>query len=139
DLFEKTAGISGEDNNPFCGRRPSAYPTRPKKKTTILQRVESATTNLGLSPFMIASASLSDAYEDPVGQQINACLYCGFCERFGCEYGAKTSAEITVVPTARETGNYGIKFNANGVEIMKEGDRVTGLRYYDTETFEEFI
>lgn len=109
------------------------------KKTPILQRFETAATNLGLSPFMMPSANLSEAYENPDGQQINACQYCGFCERFGCEYGAKTSPEITVVPAARETGNYEIKFNANVVEVMKEGDRVTGVRYYDTETFEEFI
>lgn len=139
DRFEKTAGISGEDNNPFWGKRSSPYPTPAMKKTPILQRFETAATNLGLSPFMMPSANLSEAYENPDGQQINACQYCGFCERFGCEYGAKTSPEITVVPTARETGNYEIKFNANVVEIMKEGDRVTGVRYYDTETFEEFI
>ncbi|MDN3439553.1 GMC family oxidoreductase [Planococcus sp. APC 3900] len=139
DRFEKTAGISGEDNNPFWGKRSSPYPTPPMKKTPILQRFETATTNLGLSPFMMPSANLSEAYENPDGQQINACQYCGFCERFGCEYGAKTSPEITVVPAAKETGNYEIKFNANVVEIMKEGDRVTGVRYFDTETFEEFI
>ncbi|MGH2318940.1 GMC family oxidoreductase [Planococcus sp. SE5232] len=139
DRFEKTAGISGENNNPFAGERSSDYPTPPMKKTPLLQRFETATSNLGLSPFMLPSANLSEAYENPDGQQINACQYCGFCERFGCEYGAKTSPEITVVPAARETGNYEIKFNANVVEIMKEGDRVTGVRYYDTETFEEFI
>ena len=139
DRFEKTAGISGEDNNPFWGQRSSPYPTPPMKKTPLLQRFETAASNLGLSPFMMPSANLSEAYENPDGQQINACQYCGFCERFGCEYGAKTSPEITVVPAARETGNYEIKFNANVVEVMKEGDRVTGVRYYDTETFEEFI
>lgn len=139
DRFEKTAGISGEDNNPFWGQRSSPYPTPPMKKTPLLQRFETATSNLGLSPFMLPSANLSEAYENPDGQQINACQYCGFCERFGCEYGAKTSPEITVVPAARETGNYEIRFNANVVEVMKEGDRVTGVRYYDTETFEEFI
>ena len=139
DRFEKTAGISGEDINPFWGQRSSPYPTPPMKKTPLLQRFETATSNLGLSPFMMPSANLSEAYENPDGQQINACQYCGFCERFGCEYGAKTSPEITVVPAARETGNYEIRFNANVVEVMKEGDRVTGVRYYDTETFEEFI
>lgn len=139
DRFEKTAGISGEDKNPFWGKRSSGYPTPPMKKTEILQKFETATTDLGYSPFMMPSANLSEPYENPDGQQINACQYCGFCERFGCEYGAKTSPEITVVPVARETGNYEIKFNANVVEILKEGDKVTGVRYFDTVTFEEFI
>lgn len=139
DRFEKTAGISGEDKNPFWGKRSSEYPTPPMKKTAILKKFETATTNLGYSPFMMPSANLSEPYENPDGQQINACQYCGFCERFGCEYGAKSSPEITVVPAARETGNYEIKFNANVVEVMKEGDKVTGVRYIDTVTFEEFI
>ena len=139
DRFEKTAGISGEDKNPFWGKRSNDYPTPPMKKTPILKKFETATTNLGYSPFMMPSANLSEPYENPDGQKINACQYCGFCERFGCEYGAKTSPEITVVPAARETGNYEIKFNANVVEVLKEGDKVTGVRYFDTVTFEEFI
>lgn len=139
DRFEKIAGISGENNNPFAGERSSDYPTPPMKKTPLLKKFETATTNLGYSPFMMPSANLSEPYENPDGQKINACQYCGFCERFGCEYGAKTSPEITVVPAARETGNYEIKFNANVVEVLKEGDKVTGVRYFDTVTFEEFI
>ena len=139
DRFEKTAGISGENTNPFAGERSSEYPTPPMKKTPLLQRFETATSNLGFSPFMMPSANLSEAYENPDGQTINACQYCGFCERFGCEYGAKTSPEVTVVPAAKATGNYEIKFNANVVEVIKEGDRVTGVRYFDTVTFEEFI
>ena len=49
---------------------------------------------------MVPSANLSEVYKNPDGETINACQYCGFCERFGCEYGAKSSAEVTVVPTA---------------------------------------
>ncbi|MFP3358313.1 MULTISPECIES: GMC family oxidoreductase [Caryophanaceae] len=139
DKFEKTAGISGEDKNPFWGKRSSDYPTPPMKKTPLLSKFETATSNLGYTPFMLPSANLSEAYENPDGQQIAACQYCGFCERFGCEYGAKTSPEITVVPAARATGNYDIRFGANVVEVLKEGDRVTGVRFIDTVTFEEFI
>lgn len=139
DRFEKTAGISGEDKNPFWGKRSSDYPTPPMKKTPILTKFETATTNLGYTPFMIPSANLSESYENPDGQTIGACQYCGFCERFGCEYGAKSSPEITVVPAARETGNYEVRFNANVVEVLKEGDKVTGVRYFDTITLEEFI
>lgn len=139
DRFEKTAGISGEDKNPFWGQRSTEYATPPMKKTPVLERFETATSNLGYSPFMMPSANLSETYENPDGATIAACQYCGFCERFGCEYGAKSSPEITVIPTAQETGNYEIRFNANVVEIMKEGDRATGVRYIDTETFEEFI
>lgn len=139
DKFEKTAGISGEDTNPFWGKRSNPFPTPPMKKTPVLNRFEEATKNLGYHPFMLPSANLSEAYTNPDGQKINACQYCGFCERFGCEYGAKTSAEITVVPTALKTGNFDIRFHSNVVEVLKQGNKVTGVRFIDTVTGEEFI
>lgn len=139
DKFEKTAGISGEDKNPNWGKRSAKYPTPPMKKTQILKKFESATSKLGYHPFMMPSANLSEFYTNPDGAQITACQYCGFCERFGCEYGAKTSPEITVVPTARKTGNFEIKFQANVVEVLKSGNKVKGVRYVDTLSGEEFI
>ncbi|MFJ8236547.1 GMC family oxidoreductase [Ureibacillus sp. NPDC094379] len=137
--FEYTAGISGEDTNPFWGKRSKPFPTPPMKKTPILEKFEKATTNLGYHPFMLPSANLSEPYENPDGSTIAACQYCGFCERFGCEYGAKSSAEITVVPTALKTGNFDIRYHSNVVEILKKGNKVTGVRFYDTVTGEEFI
>lgn len=139
DKFEKMAGISGENTNPFAGKRSSDYPTPPMVRTPILKKFETAATSLGYHPFMLPSANLSQVYENPDGQTINACQYCGFCERFGCEYGAKTSAEVTVIPTAMKTGNYDVTFHANVVEVLKAGNKVTGVRYIDTQTGEEFI
>lgn len=136
--YEQTIGLSGEDKNPFLKRK-DPFPTPPMKRTPILKKFEKATTELGYSPFMLPSANLSEAYTNPDGQAINACQYCGFCERFGCEYGAKSSPEITVVPTAMKTGNYETRFHANVVEVMKNGNKVTGVRYMDTLSGEEFI
>ncbi|MFD1928871.1 GMC family oxidoreductase [Sporosarcina siberiensis] len=139
DKFEKTAGISGEDKNPFAGKRANGFPTPPMVKTPILKKFEKATSDLGYTPFMLPSANLSESYKNPDGQTIAACQYCGFCERFGCEYGAKTSPEITVIPTALKTGNYEVRFHANVVEVMKEGNKTTGVRYIDTQSGEEFF
>ncbi|WP_303968841.1 GMC family oxidoreductase [Sporosarcina ureae] len=139
DTFEKTLGLSGEDTNPFWGKRSSDFPTPPLKKTPILKKFETATKDLGFHPYMVPSANLSEAYENPDGSKLNACQYCGFCERFGCEYGAKASPEVTVVPAAMKTGNYDVTFNANVVEVLKQGDKTTGVRYIDTITGEEFI
>ncbi|CAM3239030.1 GMC family oxidoreductase [Filibacter tadaridae] len=139
DKFEKTAGISGEDTNPFWGKRSSDYPNPPMKKTPLLKKFEKASNSLGYDPFMVPSANLSQSYENPDGETIAACQYCGFCERFGCEYGAKTSPEITVVPTARKTGNYDVRFHANVIEVLKQGNKVTGVKYIDRQTGEEFI
>ncbi len=139
DKFEKTTGISGDDKNPFAGKRSSAYPTPPMKMTPMLQQFEKATKNLKLSPYMVPSANISEVYKNPDGETINACQYCGFCERFGCEYGAKSSAEITVIPTALKTGNFDLRYNSNVVEILKQGNKATGVRYIDTISGEEFI
>ncbi|MFX3674966.1 MAG: GMC family oxidoreductase [Paenisporosarcina sp.] len=136
--FEQTIGLSGEDKNPFLKRK-DPFPTPPMKRTPILKKFEKATTNLGYSPFMLPSANLSESYKNPDGETINACQYCGFCERFGCEYGAKSSPEITVVPTARKTGNFETRFHANVVEVIKSGNKVTGVKYLDTISGEEFI
>ncbi|MBB4824935.1 gluconate 2-dehydrogenase alpha chain [Sporosarcina luteola] len=139
DRFEKTMGLSGEDTNPFWGKRSSDFPTPPMKKTPLLQKFEKAAKDLGYHPYMVPSANLSQPYENPDGSQINACQYCGFCERFGCEYGAKASPEVTVIPAAKKTGNYDIIFNANVVEVLKKGNKTTGVRYIDTQTGEEVI
>lgn len=139
DKFEKTVGLSGEDKNPFWGKRSSDFPTPPMKKTPLLKMFEKATSDLGYHPYMVPSANLSEAYENPDGAKIAACEYCGFCERFGCEYGAKSSPNVTVIPTALETGNYDVTFDANVIEILKEGNKVKGVRYIDTQTGEEFI
>lgn len=139
DKFEKTAGISGDDKNTFSGKRSNPYPTPPMKKTPMLAQFEKAATNLKLTPYMVPSANVSEVYKNPDGETINACQYCGFCERFGCEYGAKSSAEITVVPTALKTGNFDLRFNSNVVEILKQGNKATGVRYIDTVSGEEFI
>lgn len=136
--FEQTIGLSGEDKNPFLKRK-DPFPTPPMKRTPILKKFEKATKDLGYSPFMLPSANLSEPYTNPDGESINACQYCGFCERYGCEYGAKSSAEITVIPTARKTGNFETRFRANVVEVIKSGNKVTGVRYINTLSGEEFI
>ena len=69
------------------------------EETPHLQRFE-ATEKMGYKPFMLPAATISESYTNPDGETINGCEYCGFCERFGCEYGAKASPEVTVVPTA---------------------------------------
>ncbi len=136
--FEQTAGISGEEN-PMGAPRKHDYPTGPMKSSPILDRFKKATKNMKLHPFQLPSANLSEQYENPDDETINACQYCGFCERFGCEYGAKSSPNITVIPTAKKTGNFELRTDSNVVEVLHEGDRATGVRYVDVKTGEKFI
>lgn len=136
--FEETTGISGEAGE-MDPPRSNDYPTPPMTETRITRMFKEAASNLGLHPTHIPSANLSENYENPDGQTIAQCQYCGFCERFGCEYGAKSSPNITVIPTAQETGNYEIRTHSDVTEIMYEDGQATGVRYVDLQTGEEFI
>lgn len=141
NTFEKTAGISGEEN-PLGGHRSEPYPTPPMLKSKTLKMFEEAAKGLELDPIMMPSANLSEQYENPDGQTINACQYCAFCERFGCEYGAKSSPEVTVIPKAQESDDFTLRLNANVVEIITDEDddsKVSGVKFVDTITGEEFI
>lgn len=137
DTFEKTMGISGEED-PLAAPRSSPYPTPPLKKTAVMRLFEEATKKLGYHPFVIPGGTLSEKYENPDGQVINACQYCSFCERFGCDFGAKADPVITVIPTAKETGNFELRTHSEVKRVLYEGDKATGVLYVNTLTGEEY-
>lgn len=139
DKFEKTAGISGEAKNPFSGKRSNDYPQEPLQNTPILSKFEQTTKKMGYNPYRMPAANSSGSYTNPDGETLNPCQYCAYCERFGCEYGAKASPINTVIPAALKTGNYKIRPNANVIEILKKGNKVIGVKYVDTQTLEEYI
>lgn len=149
--FEKLCGISGaagniegeiqDQGNPFEGPRLEDYPTPPMKTTPPLERFMDAAADLGYHPFMAPSANLSEAYTNPQGVSRGACQYCGFCERFGCEWGAKADPTVTVLPVAKETGNYELRTQSEVRRLLydpQEG-RVTGVLYVDTVTGETYV
>ncbi|MFD2830065.1 GMC family oxidoreductase [Corticicoccus populi] len=141
DRMDQTCGISGEEN-PLGGHRSNPFPTPPMMETPILKKFKDATLGMGLHTHMLPSANLSEQYTNPDGQTLSPCQYCGFCERFACEYNAKSTPETTVIPTALETGNFEIRTNANVVEIITDEDDdslVSGVRFVDVRTGEEYI
>lgn len=79
DRFEKTAGISGEEN-PIGPKRSDKYPTPPMKDTTAIRLFKKATKELGYHPYHMPSANVTETYENPDGETINACMYCAFCD-----------------------------------------------------------
>lgn len=101
DKFEKTTGISGEEN-PLAGKRSNPYPTPPMLHTPSMKMFADAAKNLKLNPYTVPSANLSESYTNPDGISRAACQYCGYCERFGCEYGAKADPVVTVIPVAKK-------------------------------------
>ncbi|MFD2830368.1 GMC family oxidoreductase [Corticicoccus populi] len=138
EKYELTSGVSGEQN-PLAPERNIPFPTPPMLMTPLLQRFTDACENVGLHPFRLPSSNLSEEYTNPDGQTIAACQYCGFCERFGCEWGAKASPITTTIPAAKEHDNFELRTFANVVEITKEDDEVTGVTFVDTRSHEEFF
>src|SRR5699024_215305 len=137
DKFEQMAGISGEEN-PLHGKRSNPYPNPPMKTTPIINLFKETTKNMGYHPVHTPSANISQDYVNPDGQKLSACEYCAFCERFGCEYGAKADPTVTVIPVAQETGNFDLRTHSNVTEVLYDGEKVSGVIYVDTQTGEKF-
>ena len=151
DKFERTAGIGGKagnlqgkiepGGNPFEGPRQSEYPNPPMKRSQLGDLFQNASQSLGYHPFPGPSANMTQAYTNPDGQSLGACMYCGFCERFGCDYNAKASPNNTVLPTALATGKFGVRHNANVVRVNLDssGKRAVSVTYIDLITGEEVV
>jgi gluconate 2-dehydrogenase alpha chain len=135
--FEQVAGISGGET-PNRGERSEPFPNPPLKATPAMNMFKEATESMGYEPFIIPAANNSQPYENPDGEQIAACQYNGFCERFGCEYGAKGSPNVTVIPTALKTGKFELRTHSEVLEILHDGEKATGVLYRDTRTGEQF-
>ena len=137
DQYEKMAGISGEDN-PLGGKRSNPYPTPAMKKSEAMRLFDDATKKMGYHPYVQPSANLSENYTNPDGISRAACQYCGFCERFGCEYGAKAEPGVTVLPVAKATGNFEVRPHSEVRRILYSNGKATGVLYTDLTTGEEF-
>ncbi|HEY4278279.1 MAG TPA: GMC family oxidoreductase [Conexibacter sp.] len=139
--FEDMSGISGQagvirgrripGGNPFEGSRSGNFPTRPMITSVAGEKFSTAARGLGYAPFPVPSANLSVPYTNPDGVSRNHCLYCGFCERFGCEVGAKGDPTVTVLPVAKRTGNFELRTHAWVHRIQHDGRRATGVLYTD--------
>lgn len=137
DKFEKMAGISGEPD-PLGPKRSNPYPNPPLKMSYPMKLFHEAATRLGYHPYVIPCGTVSQNYTNPDGETLNACQYCAFCGSYGCEYGAKADPVVTVIPTAKKTGNYEVRHHAYVRRVLHDGKKATGVLYVDTQTGEEF-
>lgn len=137
DKWEKTAGISGE-KDPIGDQRADDYPTPPMKESPAVKLFKKASKELGYHPYQVPSANLSEKYENPDGETINQCQFCAFCTQYGCDFGAKSDALVTVIPTAKKTGNFELRTGSYVRRILKKGGKVTGVMYVDTKTGQEY-
>ena len=148
DKFEYMAGISGEAGvlngvktgvgNPFEGSRSRQYPTPPMEVPPAGNLFFDAARSMGYHPFNGPSANLSVSYVNPEGVPRSHCLYCGFCERFGCEVGAKASPNVTVIPEALATGRFQLRTHSWVRRIVHKHGRASGVTYLDAAGRENF-
>ncbi|WJY26313.1 GMC family oxidoreductase [Sporosarcina trichiuri] len=137
DKYEKTAGMSGEPN-PIGPKRSDDYPNVPSLETPSIRLFKDASEKLGYHPYQLPTANVTEQYTNPDGETINACVYCAFCETYGCHFGAKADPIITVLKTAQKTGNYELRYNAYAHRILHQNGKATGVLYTDTLTGQEY-
>jgi choline dehydrogenase-like flavoprotein len=61
------------------------------------------------------------------------CQHCGFCLFFVCEYGAKSTSLVTMLPRAEATGRCEIRPGSYVARVeTNDAGRATGVAYFDT-------
>ena len=133
DRFERLFGVGGTagnlrgeirpGGNPFEGPRASDYPNPPTKESYAGALFTRAARVLGHRPFPLPSANMTRAYTNPYGLTMGPCVYCGYCERFGCEMGAKASPQTAVLPALRGHANYELRTRANVLRVNLDSAR----------------
>ncbi len=142
----KAGNIRGkivEGGNPFEGPRSEEYPTPPTKTPYFSEIFASAAKSLGYHPYPNPAATLSTPYTNPDGVARPGCLYCGFCDRFGCMIGAKAQPTNTLLPLVEKQKSVSLRNGCTVRRIVYEksangSGRVTGLNYVDATGEEVF-
>jgi gluconate 2-dehydrogenase alpha chain len=145
DRFEQVYGVGGKagnlngtlvpGGNRYEGPRSREYPNPPMRTSYVGALFDEGTRALGYEPFPLPSANMTRPYTNPYGVTMGACIYCGFCERFGCEMAAKASPQTTVLPALRKAPGFELRTHANVLRVNKDaqGRRAVSVTYLDAE------
>ncbi|MDQ2766888.1 MAG: GMC family oxidoreductase [Gemmatimonadota bacterium] len=124
-------GVSGAPG-PFDPPRSRPYPMPPLPAKSSGALLERAANKLGLhaqaAPFAINSQPRDGR---------SGCMACGHCTNYGCEFGAKSSTLVTVIPKAIATGRCEVRTECTvfRVDTNAKG-RATGVTYWDRDGHE---
>ena len=144
DRFEYLYGISGKagnlqgriipGGNPFEGPRSREYPNPPLKHPYSSALFKKAAESMGYKPFPIPTGANSHPYKNEYGATINACVYCGYCQFFGCEMGAKASPQTAVLPALMQNKNFELRTLCNVVKVNLDSEkkRAVSVTYVDS-------
>jgi gluconate 2-dehydrogenase alpha chain len=92
-----------------------------------------AAAGLGYHPFPQPSSNLSQPYMNPEGVKMNACVFCGFCERYACEHYAKAVPQTFILPVLLANPNFSLRTGCQVQRINLDSSkkRATGVNYID--------
>jgi choline dehydrogenase-like flavoprotein len=78
-----------------------------------------------------STASRTRQYTNFEGVSMQACIVCGFCERFGCEHFAKASPQTTILPKALSYPTVELRTRAHVTRVLldRERQRATAVLY----------
>jgi gluconate 2-dehydrogenase alpha chain len=142
-FFEQVCGTSGlpyhdaepvaQVGNPFEGPRSKPYPNPPMKQCFSGYLFEQGARKLGYHPFPVPSSNVTRHYTNPFGAKFNPCMYCGFCETYGCEHFAKASPQVAILPFALASRNFELRTQAyvTRIEFDAQAKVATGVTYVD--------
>ena len=130
---DRLLGVSGkagnlrgklmEGGNIFEGPRSEEYPTPPTKIPYFSTIFSHAANSLGYHPYPNPSATLSRTYTNPDGVSRPGCVYCGFCDRFGCMIGAKAQPLNTLLPVIVKQKRVSIRTKATVLRIVHDSSQ----------------
>ncbi|MCK1272145.1 MULTISPECIES: GMC family oxidoreductase [unclassified Bradyrhizobium] len=145
DRFEYLCGTAGkagnikgviqEGGNPFEGSRAREYPNPAMKRSFQMKMFEDATREMGFHPYVQPSSDVTQAYTNPEGVDMGSCVYCGFCERFGCEMSAKASPQSTLLPLLLKDSRFELRTLSHVTKVNLDSGRKksTGVTYIDSQ------
>jgi gluconate 2-dehydrogenase alpha chain len=143
DRFEYLLGTSGKAGNikgkiqpggdPHESPRSREYPTPPMKEHFSGAMFRKAASSLGYHPFPQPSSNLSQPYTNPEGVKLNACVFCGFCERYACEHYAKSVPQTVILPVLLANPNFELRTGCQVQRINLDSTKkqATGVTYID--------
>ncbi|MCC6586572.1 MAG: GMC family oxidoreductase [Bryobacterales bacterium] len=140
-LSGKAGNLNGKKmagGNVFEGPRSHEYPTPPMKRPYLAEMFRQATEKMGYHPHPLPAATLSTAHKNPDGVMRAGCVYCGYCERYGCMIGAKAQPTNTLLPVLAKRKNFTVRTGCWVRRVIVEGGLARGVVYVDSKG-EEFL
>jgi gluconate 2-dehydrogenase alpha chain len=130
----KAGNLNGalvEGGDPFEGPRSHEFPNPPHKMSYFPTLFRKAALDLGYHPYPIPTATLSQNYRNPDGVERPACMYCGYCSRFGCMIGAKAQPSNTLLPLLKNKTNFSLRTGCSVRRVVHRNGRAEGVTYVD--------